>query len=204
MEEKSNPIGKIERISYHESLEDTLKLVELLCRSYLSKHQWKGSLIVDIDDTIVDSDGKLMKPMFQFLQKFMNGFGMYAAKNSKRCIHLVTGRSIETRKETESMLKSFKIPYTSLSLMPYPIKRFLDIGVWKNSERIRIAKRTEPILFSLGDMWTDHVKLDKNLQLAELDATFGEGYVLFRVKDDVFIWGCKLPEFEKLKRLSNK
>jgi len=187
----------LNEFSSHEKLEDCLKLAELLCKSYLRSHDWTGSLVVDIDDTIIQSNGnKPIVPMISFLHAFLDGFEISAAKDKRRAVHLVTARPIEMREDTEKQLKYFKIPYTTLSLMPYKAVRFIDIGHWKDSERERISQRSVPIVMTIGDMWTDLKRVFSNAQLTKLEKDYGsetEPYIIVRLGGRE-LWGVKLKE----------
>tara|TARA_B100000945_G_C20396811_1_gene605287 strand:- start:375 stop:950 length:576 start_codon:yes stop_codon:yes gene_type:complete len=119
----------------------------------------KGSIVFDIDDTLVDSKEKIIPSMVK-LYKTCQKFGFIT--------NIVTARpeSKHNRAFTENMLKKRGIDgYEALYMMPSNITpTFNSISEYKHSARTHISKRHK-ILANFGDMWTDHLKFPSNTDL---------------------------------------
>jgi predicted secreted acid phosphatase len=165
--------------------------------------QWKykynkGALVVDIDDTILYQNGDSS----QVYEK-MRDFLLYAnTKQGKRPaidIFFVTARTTEIKDETEKDLCKFELPYKQLYLMkPGTNTDFVQISKWKHSKRELISK-THDIIFTIGDMWTDIVPIekesdiDKHTESIKLVLKNSYPFIIVSLNDQPASWGIKVP-----------
>lgn len=124
-----------------------------------------GTVVFDIDDTLVDEEERLIMPMFDVYKLAIRlGFE----------VNIVTARpeSRENRKATRDMLHENGIDrYEALYMMPANIQpTAASMAKYKYEARRDIARRHR-ILANCGDMWTDHCKLGavKELQYHDND-----------------------------------
>lgn len=111
-----------------------------------------GSIVFDIDDTLVDKDEKIISDMFTVYKSCLNlGF----------VVNIVTARpeSKMNRALTIEMLHKNGIKkFEALYMMPSDIEpTFETISQYKYLARQDISKRHN-IIANCGDMWSDHVK----------------------------------------------
>lgn len=111
----------------------------------------QGSVIFDIDDTLVDEKEKGIKSMIQLYKLCLK---------LEFVVNIITARpeSKENRRETQKMLHGHGIDtYEALYMMPSNVKPTLNtISKYKYNARMDVTTR-HTILANFGDMWTDHV-----------------------------------------------
>lgn len=139
----------------------------------------KGTVVFDIDDTLVDNEEKNIVP----IQKVYNLCLMLNI-----VVNIVTARpeSKHNRLQTQTMLakNGFRV-YEALYMMPAGIApSYESISQYKYTARSDIAKR-HPILANVGDMWTDHVRLPThNAELSSMyERKIEECAILFPPKN---------------------
>ena len=112
---------------------------------------FKGSAIFDIDDTIRNSNnGQLVSPYILLLAQLFKSHGI--------TIHLVTARpqSLINDLLTRNQLLNLKFTFhESIHYLPPGT----DIGAFKAGMR----KHFQPIVFSVGDQWTDITEFMPNI-----------------------------------------
>lgn len=121
--------------------------------------QQNGSVIFDIDDTLVDDKEKKIPSMIR-LYKMCLSLGYV--------VNIVTARpeSKNNRSETLKMLHANDIlDFEALYMMPDEINTtFENISKYKYTARCDIASR-HTIIANCGDMWTDHFKYPINMSV---------------------------------------
>lgn len=117
-----------------------------------------GSVIFDIDDTLVDGKEKPIASMLK-LYKLCIALDF--------TVNIITARpeSRNNRKETAQMIHENGIrTYEALYMMPSDWNTTAsDISIYKANARADVASRHN-ILANCGDMWTDHIKYPTSLK----------------------------------------
>lgn len=145
------------------------------------------NIVFDIDDTLIFDDQR-QTPNVQI--KFL----LDVAKAHGCKVHLVTARerSKEVRQWTAQELKRHSIAYDSLALAPAKHRENMaSVSAWKFAERAR----HKPVLLSVGDQWTDLIKVATDDALEVLDAqhkTSQSPWLLVKPEDGVTQYGLKL------------
>lgn len=146
-----------------------------------------SNIVFDIDDTLIFDDQR-QTPNVQI--KFL----LDVAKAHGCKIHLVTARerSKDVRQWTAQELKRHSITYDTLALAPPKYRGTMaSVSAWKFAERSRHA----PVLLSVGDQWTDLVKVASDDELERLDKQHGTSqkpWLLVKPDDGVTQYGLKL------------
>lgn len=150
----------------------------------IPKDQWR--LVVDIDDTLIFDDGRSSANLqvLTFVQE------LYKAGAK---VHLVTARSKEMDRATRNELKRLKIDYTTLDVAPERARANVKTtSEWKYSKRKDYGALV-PISISIGDQWTDLVRVTSELDMIALDRKYGSPWSIFKINDDnVTLYGLKL------------
>jgi hypothetical protein len=151
----------------------------------LPRETW--SLAVDIDDTLIFDDGR-SSPNNQVVT-FVQELYKAGAK-----VHLITARSKEMDRATKNELSLAKIKYTTLDVAPERARANVKTtSEWKYSKRNEYAlAEGHPLSLSIGDQWTDIVRVASEAELESLDRKYPV-WTVVKVKDDnVTMYGLKL------------
>lgn len=134
-----------------------------------------GSVVFDIDDTLVDGSEKKIVSICR-VYKIAQKLGFVC--------NIITARpeSKENRSYTKKMLASHGLSdYEVLYMMPSKTEPTMEnISFYKYNARMHVAQR-HAILCNLGDMWTDHIKMPcahkelRNRDVAECAILFVPG-----------------------------
>jgi hypothetical protein len=144
-------------------------------------------VVVDIDDTLIFDDGR-STPNVQVKELI----AALLAKQYK--VHLVTARlhDADMVRATKQELKKLGIEYTSLKLAPAKAREdSASISEWKALQR----KAHAPVALTVGDQWSDIVRLESDDDLVKLDYTHGvhkTPWILVDPEDGVTSLGFKL------------
>jgi len=171
-----------------------------LLRCYAQTHPDKPVVVVfDIDDTLLSETRNQKKyfklPQIVWLLQQVNKMGGQ--------VHLITARNDdpETFRYTEEQLKLLNLhmgpqrDYLSLHLTPRHLRGSMrDVSRGKRNLRKKIAKAAgNKVTLSVGDQWTDHLRVASNKEIDRLDDKFSASFSVVRVDDDTTVWGLKLP-----------
>jgi len=107
------------------------------------KNKHTGALVYDIDDTLIEADGKEIPAVMKVYKKYAPHFDTY----------LVTARPAEARYETQKMLNKLDIPYKGLYLLPVSDEK--DPGEFKWRMRCNFKKKHGRVLAAIGDQVWD-------------------------------------------------
>lgn len=160
-----------------------------LCNNVLGmlpRDQW--SLAVDIDDTLIFDDGRssLNNQVVTFVQE------LYKAGAK---VHLITARSKEMDRATKNELQLAKIKFTTLDVAPERARASVKTtSEWKYSKRKEYAiAEKNPISLSIGDQWTDLVRVASDADLEALERRYQSPWNVVKIKDEnVTQYGLKL------------
>ena len=145
----------------------------------------KGCVIFDIDQTLIDENENLFKPIVDILHLTLQ-------LNFIPIIITARPDFSEIIKYTTSLLKSLDIKYERLFMMPHTIEPTLEsISTYKRSARNVVAKQFD-ILANIGDMWTDLVQfpLEENKFIIDRDKS---ECAIFFPKDEHDEASVKIP-----------
>lgn len=181
------------------ALQSSDKLDDILKTSRRLIDQWKykyckGALVVDIDDTIFYQQGESTQ-VFKAMKEFL----LYA-KSKKIEIFFVTARTTAIKEETMHYLKEHEIPHKKekvFFMKPGTNTDFVRISEWKYNKRSEISK-THEIIMSIGDMWTDLIRIDKEGDIEGYDTKMKKilknsyPYILVSFVGEPSLWGLKV------------
>ena len=172
-------------------LDDILKTSRRLLDQWQYKY-CKGALVVDIDDTIFYQQGESTQ-VFKAMQEFL----LYA-KKKKIDVFFVTARTTEIKEETMQYLKEYGIPNKKVYFMkPGTNTDFVRISEWKHEKRVEIGK-THEIIMTIGDMWTDLIRIEKEGDILAYDSKMKKilknsyPYILVSFVGEPSLWGLKV------------
>ena len=153
----------------------------------------KKCAVFDIDDTLISEHSYPIKEVILLLQFF---------KTHSCPIALVTARHSSMRKITIDELKGAQVvlgrDYKPEDLFFCPDayrKDFVKISEWKQSARKFLSLKYGGILCTVGDQWTDLIKIKEDNDRYRLDKSHNTQmfpYLLFRLYDGISSYGIKL------------
>lgn len=121
-------------------------------------HQ-KGCVVFDIDHTLIDGEGKVIKSVFQLYELCIN-------LNFDVCIVTARGENKVNRNKTKELLiKSGIDKYKLLYMMPIEIyNSFENISAYKKNAREDIELQLDTkIIGNIGDQWSDHYQFPTSI-----------------------------------------
>lgn len=142
------------------------------------------SIVVDIDDTLIFDDGR--STVNRQVLDFVN-----ALASSQYKVHIVTARSkgIERATKLELMNVGVNMKLMTLDIAPEKSRGSMTLtSEWKFSMREKYG----PVALSIGDQWTDIVKVSSDDDLGILDTKFPGPWVLVKPNDGITSYGLKL------------
>lgn len=173
----------LELIGQYGTLQEAIQKSNQLL-GMIPREQWR--LVVDIDDTLIFDDGRSSANLqvVTFVQELLKA----GAK-----VHLVTARSKEMDRATRNELKRLKIEYTSLDVAPERARANVKTtSEWKYSKRKEYGTPI-PISMTIGDQWTDLVRVTSELDMIAFDRKYTSPWSLFKINDgNVTLYGLKL------------
>ena len=161
-------------------------------------------LVFDIDDTLLFDVGE-DAPRAQTVIPHQDVVDLMRRTHQLGAeIHLVTARLndrdmlAETRHELERL--GLGGMYASLTLAPARARTSMTaVSRWKMAQRRRIAsERHCAVTLTVGDQWGDMVALGDDDDIDALDDRFAAHtlpYIIVRPRDNVSLWGLKLPAY---------
>lgn len=170
-----------------------------LLGAWKEKSRGNAPLVVvfDIDDTLLSENRKqdafFLIPQIRWLIGKTRELG--------GSVHLITARNDDpnTRKYTVEQLKMIDIlpgrDYDSLHLTPGNMRDTMaTVSQAKQALRRKVGREQGGrVILSVGDQWTDHVRVASDKDIETLDETFPASFTIVRVDDDSTLWGLKLP-----------
>lgn len=155
----------------------------------------KPVVVFDIDDTLLYSEGDSVFPIRSsvFLLKSLKRMGC--------TIYLVTARHPDYEQDTWKELKSIGVtkqdvqsPILFCDVRAREKWPSLSASKYQLRQAIALAEQS-PVLLTVGDQWSDLVRMSSNQQFQAFDEIYGAAetpWMLFSIMDGTTLFGLKL------------
>jgi len=165
-----------------------------------SSNRQSTCIIFDIDDTLISENSYPIKDVIDLL-KFCKQRGCV--------IGLVTARHKSLRNITRDELKGVQIiegeEYAPEDLFFCPENyrtSYVKISEWKQSARQFLKNKYKHVFCTVGDQWTDLIKIKNEEERERLDEAYSTQYtpyLLFYLRDGISMYGLKLKSYPVVK-----